>query len=132
MLTGDFRILADTLCAIRETGKIPGGTRTIRHVDELLATLAAVTHREYCIDLPDDQKRQGDPNMTMDDVLTKWEQGLRAEGYANGEKAGQNCSTVHTCQDLGKTEDETIHYLMKKYGMTRDEARSTTTQYWQS
>ena len=132
MLTGDFRILADTLCAIRETGKIPGGTRTIRHVDELLATLAAVTHREYGIDLPDDQKRQGDPNMTMDDVLTKWEQGLRAEGYANGEKAGQNCSTVHTCQDLGKTEDETIHYLMKKYGMTRDEARSTTTQYWQS
>ena len=144
LLTGDFKILADTLCAIRETGKIPGGTQTIRHAEELLATLAAVTHREYCIDLPDDQNKQGDQKMTMDDVLTKWEQGLRAEGYANGEKVGyengekvgyengKNSSTVRTCQDLGKTEDETIHYLMQKYGMTRDEAHSTTVQYWQS
>ena len=90
--------------------------------------------------------------MTMDDVLTKWEQGLRAEGYENGEKVGyengekvgyengqkvgyvngQNSTAVRTCQDLGKTEDETIHYLMQKYGMTHEEARSTTVQYWQS
>ena len=82
--------------------------------------------------------------MTMDDVLTKWEQGLRAEGYVNGEKVGyengqkagyvngQNSTAVRTCQDLGKTEDETIHYLMQKYGMTQEEAHSTTVQYWQS
>lgn len=70
MLSGDFRILADTLCAIRETGKIPADTRIIRHVDELLATLAAVTHRNYCIDINTDHD-EGEKQMTMNDVLTK-------------------------------------------------------------
>ena len=42
--------------------------------------------------------------MTMNDVLTKWEQTLRAEGVENGKKEGvengKNRSAVQTCQDL--------------------------------
>ena len=143
MLSGDFRILADTLCAIRETGKIPAETRIIRHVDELLATLAAVTHRNYCIDINTDHD-EGEKQMTMNDVLTKWEQALRAEGFEQGEKAGfeqgekagfvsgKNRSAVQTCQDLGKSEDDTIFYLMQKFSMTREEAQYTTLKYWQN
>ena len=156
VLTGDFRILADTLCAIRETGRIPGGKKTIRHVDELLATLAAVTNRKYCFDMPIHQDSQGEQTMTMDDVLTKWEDGLRAEGYRLGEQDGQKAgfqdgqkagfqdgqkagfqdgqkrSAVFACQDFGKSMDETISYLMQRYDMTLDDARNTTQTYWQT
>ena len=82
--------------------------------------------------------------MTMNDVLTKWEQALRAEGFEQGEKAGfeqgekagfvsgKNRSAVQTCQDLGKSEDDTIFYLMQKFSMTREEAQYTTLKYWQN
>ena len=70
----------------------------------------------------------------MDDVLTKWENELRAEGervgYKNGEKNGENRSAVRTSQYYGKTENETMLYLMQEYGMTQEEARSTTLKYW--
>ena len=62
----------------------------------------------------------------MDDVLTKWEDELRAEG----EKNGENRSAVRSFQYLGKTENETMLYLMQEYGMTQEEARSTTLKYW--
>ena len=130
VLTGDFKILADTLCAIRETGKIPGGTKIIRHVEELLATLAAVTHRKYAIDISTEQFHAEGGSITMDDVLTKWEDELRAEGEKVGYKNGENRSAVRTFQYLGKTENETMLYLMQEYGMTQEEARSTTLKYW--
>ena len=73
--------------------------------------------------------------MTMDDVLTKWEQGVfdkgEKSGFDKGEKSGFNKGQVQACQDFGKTEDETIQYLMQKYGMTLELARSTTQKYWQ-
>jgi hypothetical protein len=149
MLSGDFRILADTLCGIRETGMIPRDKRIIRHCEELLATLAAVTRRNYIGIRP--EEIEGDQIMTMDDVLTKWEQGVfdkgeksgfdkgeksgfdkgEKSGFDKGEKSGFNKGQVQACQDFGKTEDETIQYLMQKYGMTLELARSTTQKYWQ-
>ena len=133
MLSGDFRILADTLCGIRETGMIPRDKRIIRHCEELLATLAAVTRRNYIGIRP--EEIEGDQIMTMDDVLTKWEQGVfdkgEKSGFDKGEKSGFNKGQVQACQDFGKTEDETIQYLMQKYGMTLELARSTTPKYWQ-
>ena len=132
LLTGDFRILADTLCAVRETGEIPGSTQTIRHLEELLATLAAITHRQYTIPQLTDTTTQGD--MTMDDVFAQWEQKFIDQGYEQGQKEGfengQNSSAVRACQRFGKSEDETMHYLMLEYGMTKDDARTTTKQYW--
>ena len=62
----------------------------------------------------------------MDDVFAKWEQKFIDKGY----KQGQNSSVVRTCQDFGKTKDETIAYLIQKYGMTKDDAHATTQQYW--
>ena len=132
LLTGDFRILADMLCAIRETGEIPGNTQTIRHLEELLATIAAITHQQYPIPHFTDATAQGE--RTMDDVFAKWEQKFIDQGYNKGQKEGfengQNSSVVRTCQDFGKTKDETIAYLIQKYGMTRDNACATTQQYW--
>ena len=64
----------------------------------------------------------------MDDVLTKWENELRAEG----EKNGENRSAVRTSQYYGKTENETMLYLMQEYGMTQEDARSTTLKYWEN
>ena len=128
LLTGDFRILADTLCAVRETGEIPSHTQTIRHLEELLATLAAITHRQYTIPQLTDTTTQGD--MTMDDVFAQWEQKFIEQGQKEGFENGQNSSAVRACQDFGKTKDETIAYLIQKYGMTRDNARATTQQYW--
>ena len=125
MLSRDFRILADTLCGIRETGMIPRDKRIIRHCEELHATLAAVTRRHYIGIRP--EEIEGDQIMTMDDVLTKWEQGV----FDKGEKSGFDKGQVQACQDFGKTEDETIQYLMQKYGMTLELARSTTQKYWQ-
>ena len=91
----------------------------------LLATLAAVTRRNYIGIRP--EEIEGDQIMTMDDVLTKWEQGV----FDKGEKSGFDKGQVQACQDFGKTEDETIQYLMQKYGMTLELARSTTQKYWQ-
>ena len=62
----------------------------------------------------------------MDDVLAQWKQKFIDQGY----EQGQNSSVVRTCQRFGKNEDETINYLMTEYGMTKDDARATTQQYW--
>ena len=72
----------------------------------------------------------------MDDVLTKWEDELRAEGYKKGfeegYKNGKYRAAVRSFQYYGKTENETMLYLMQEYGMTQEEARSTTLKYWEN
>ena len=90
-LTGDFRILVDTLCELRETGKLTGSPQEIRHLEELLAALGAVTGRKMFVKKLRQHTEQKEIK-TMDDVLEIWEQKIFAngkkEGYESGEKQG--------------------------------------------
>ena len=90
-LTGDFRILANALCELRETGKLTGSPQKIRHLEELLSALGAVTGRKMFVKKLRQHNEQKEIK-TMDDVLEIWEQKIFAngkkEGYENGKKQG--------------------------------------------
>ena len=133
-LTGDFRILVDALCELRETGKLTGSTRVIRHLEELLSALGAVTGRKMFVKKLRQHNEQKEIK-TMDDVLEIWEQKIFAngkkEGYESGKKQGQNSTAVRMCQRFGKNKSETVSCLMQDFGMTEAQALSATNEYWQ-
>ena len=141
-LTGDFRILVDALCELRETGKLTGSTRVIRHLEELLAALGAVTGRKMFVKKLRQHNEQKEIK-TMDDVLEIWEQKIFANGkkegyesgkkrgFAKGKEQGQNSTAVRMCQRFGKTKSETVSCLMQDFGMTEAQALSATNEYWQ-
>ena len=131
-LTGDFRILADSLYELRTTGRITGDGRKIRH-KELLAVLRAITGN-FFEGINIDDIKEGETN--MDERIAKWIKDVKAvarnEGYADGKADGKADGTVHACRDFGKTQSETADYLVHKLHLTREQADAAVRAYWQA
>ena len=80
----------------------------------------------------------------MCEIMDRWMNELRAEGYKNGEAVGfangeaagfangQNCMAVQIYQDLGRSKAETSDYLVHTLHITRDQADKAVEQYWRS
>ena len=147
-LTGDFRAFVEALCELRETGKITGIKQPIKHIEAMLALLAATTNHQS-FELIDKADFEGGET-TMCEIIDKWENQLRAEGYkageavgyangeavgyTNGEAAGyangKKQTSVRICRDFGKTQTETADYLVQRLHLTREQANEAVKTYW--
>ncbi len=86
----------------------------------------------------------------MDERIAKWIKDVKAEGrnegfadgkavgyangeaagYANGEAAGYANGSVNVCRDFGKTQSETVEYLVQKLHLSREQAYEAVRAYW--
>jgi hypothetical protein len=147
-LTGDFRAFVEALCELRETGRITGIKQPIKHIEAMLALLAATTNSQS-FELIDKTDFEGGKT-TMCEIIDKWENQLRSEGYKNGEIVGfangeavgyangeavgyangEKQTSVRVCRDFGKTQSETADYLVQKMHLTREQANEAVKAYW--
>ncbi len=79
----------------------------------------------------------------MCEIMDRWVNELKAEGYANGEKAGyangekagyangEKVSAMRTCMDFGKSKSETVAYLTKTLHLNTDEATKAVDTFWE-
>ena len=162
LLTGDFRAYVEALCEMRTTGKITGIKQPIKHIDAMLALLAATTNQPS-LELFDKTGFQ-EGKTTMCEIMDRWVSEIKAEGYADGEKAGyadgekagyasgekagyangkkagyasgkingKKESAVKTCKDLGKSKSETVAYLAKSLHLSMAEAAQSVEEHWGS
>ena len=132
LLTGDFRILVEVLCEIRETGKITGIAQPVKYIDEMLALFASLTGDEALKNLDISDFKSGETMMC--EIWDKWVSQIKAEGFENGEKVGfsngEKVSAIRACKDFGKTRSETIDYLIEKYNLTQEQASEAMASYW--
>ena len=127
-LTGDFRIFVEALCEMRTKGRITGIKQPVKHIDAMMALLAATTNHPS-FELFDKTGFQ-EGKTTMCEIMDRWVNEVKAEGerigYQNGEKAGyangEKVSAMRTCLDFGKSKSETIAYLNKSLHLSIDEA----------
>ena len=87
-LTGDIRILADALHDLRTTGMIQGSKRVVKHARELLMALRAITNTPQFADINLIGNSTGD--IKMCDIMDKYNQKLRDEGYQAGLEQGRD------------------------------------------
>ena len=132
LFSGNFRILVEALYEMRTKGRITGIQQPVKHLDAMLAILAATTNKQSftLIDRTDFQEGK----TTMCEIMDRWENELLATGFANGEKAGfangEKASTVRIFKDFGKSQNETVTYLTQSLHLTAQEARETVEKYW--
>ena len=152
LLTGDFRAFVEALCEMREKGRITGIDQPVKYLDEMLALLAATTNTPS-FNLIDKSDFKGGQT-TMCEIMERWENQLRSEGYKTGQQDGfesgkqigfengkqigfesgfadgEKFSAVKTCKNFGKSQTETCGYLMQQYHLTESQANETIKQFW--
>ena len=144
LFTGDFRIVIEGLCEMRETGKITGIRQPVKYLESLLALFAAITGDSSFIAI--DRSGFIGGKTTMCEIMEKWVNEIKTEGYnsgkvdgynsgkVDGEKTGfangERSSTIRTCKLFGKSLPETTHILMQELNLTQEQANEALKLYW--
>jgi len=84
LFKSDFRIVADYFVQIAQNEEYIPSTDEIRHVDELLKLLSALTGDHRFEDAFNEEHHQKGEPVTMMDVITEYENRGRAKGLAEG------------------------------------------------
>ena len=146
MLTGDFRAFVEALCEMREKGRITGIDQPVKYIDEMIALLAATTNSPSFNQI--DKRDFVGGKTKMCEIMERWENQLRTEGYNNGMidgkqagfengkqvgfENGQNSAVVQIYQEMGRSKADTSDYLVHRYHLTREQANAVINQYWQA
>jgi len=89
MFKSDFRIVADYFVQMARNEEYIPSTDEIRHVDELLKLLSALTGNHRFEDVYNEEHYQKGEPVTMYDVFTDYENRGRVKGLAEGEAKGR-------------------------------------------
>ena len=137
---------------MRETGKITGIRQPVKYLESLLALFAAITGDSSFIAI--DRSGFIGGKTTMCEIMEKWVNEIKTEGYnsgkvdgynsgkvdgynsgkVDGEKTGfangERSSTIRTCKLFGKSLPETTHILMQELNLTQEQANEALKLYW--
>lgn len=120
----DFKLVADYFVQMRKTGEYTPPTDEIKHVQEMLSLMTALTDDTRFVDTYD--KVKGKERITMCTVLDVIEE----KGVAKGEIKGEIKGTVRTSQRLGSSYEDTVKLITDEFNLSEEDAKECVKLYW--
>lgn len=120
----DFKLVADYFVQMRKTGEYTPPTDEIKHVQEMLSLMTALTDDTRFVDTYD--KLKGKERVTMCTVLDVIEE----NGVAKGVTKGAIEATVTEAQFYGASYEAAVKRVAEKFGLSEEKAEENVKLYW--
>ena len=122
MFRSDFRIIADYFVQMRKKGDYEPSKQEMVHAREVLQTMAVLTQDTRFEDAYHDMEAGGGEKRNMCEVLDRVENRGIQKGIQEGESRWRILEYIDIRREDQYTEEEICRGIMKKFGLTEEQA----------